>query len=263
MMHFFRNFTAKKDDMGLRFWLVAAALWAAVVAARADGAADGGVAGGFPGVWKAGEVVSDEAVAAAGLDRCFASERISDETFARMRGRSWREGCPLKRSQLRYLRLLHRNAEGRAQMGEMVVNATIAARVVDIFRRLYERGYRIGRMVLIDEYGGDDEAAMRDNNTSCFNFRFQTGSRSRVSKHGLGLAIDINPLYNPYVRRRRDGTFHVEPSTGRKYAFDRDRRTDIPCKIDRSDAAYRLFTAAGFRWGGAWRSVKDYQHFEL
>ena len=73
---------------------------------------------------------------------------------------------------------------------------------------------------------------------------------------------DINPLYNPYVRRRRDGTFHVEPSTGHKYAFRRDSRRDIPCKIDRRDLAYRLFTAAGFRWGGAWRSVKDYQHFE-
>ena len=240
----------------LRFCVAVLAAALSVAAYPAGGA-------GFPEDWEAGLVVSDEAVAAAGPGRCFASEEISDATFARMQGRSWPEGCPLKRGQLRYLRLLHRNAEGRAQMGEMVVNATIAARVVDIFRRLYERGYRIGRMVLIDEYGGDDEAAMRDNNTSCFNFRFQTGSRSRVSKHGLGLAIDINPLYNPYVRRRRDGTFHVEPSTGRKYAFDRDRRTDIPCKIDRSDAAYRLFTAAGFRWGGAWRSVKDYQHFEL
>ena len=148
-------------------------------------------------------------------------------------------------------------------MGEMVVNATIATKVVAIFRRLYELGYRIERMVLIDEYGADDETAMRANNTSCFNFRFQTGSTTRISKHGMGLAIDINPLYNPYVRRRRDGTFHVEPSEGRPYAFDRARRSDIPYKIDRNDEAYRLFTAAGFRWGGAWRSVKDYQHFEF
>ena len=82
---------------------------------------------------------------------------------------------------------------------------------------------------------------MRANNTSCFNFRFQTGSTTRISKHGMGLAIDINPLYNPYVRRRRDGTFHVEPSEGRPYAFDRARRSDIPYKIDRNDEAYRLF----------------------
>ena len=232
------------------------ALLALCIASRAGGG------GGFPKEWQAGREVSEEAVRLAGLAACFAAEEISDATFSRMRGRSWPEGCPLKRSQLRYLRLLHRNAEGRPQMGEMVVSAEIAASVVSIFRRLYEEGYRIERMVLIDEYEADDERSMRANNTTCFNYRMQTGSRSRVSKHALGLAIDINPLYNPYVRRRRDGTYHVEPATGRKYAFRRDRRTDIPCKIDRHDLAYRLFTAAGFRWGGAWRSVKDYQHFE-
>lgn len=219
-------------------------------------------AGGFPEVWRAGTVVSDEAVAEAGLDRCFVVEEVGDAVFSRMRGKSWAPGCTLRRGQLRYLRLLHRNMEGRAQLGEMVVNEAIADDVARIFRRLYEAGYRIGRMVLIDDYGADDEASMRANNTTCFNFRFQTGSRTRVSKHGMGMAVDINPLYNPYVRRRRNGMFHVEPSTGRKYAFRRDGRSDIPCKIDRRDLAYKLFTEAGFRWGGAWRSVKDYQHFE-
>ena len=238
-----------------RAYAMAAALLLSMAAAAAGGS-------GFPDDWQAGREVSEEAVRQAGADRCFTAEEISDATFSRMKGRSWPEDCPLGRSSLRYLRLLHRNAEGRPQMGEMVVNAEIAAKVVGIFRRLYDEGYRIGRMVLIDEYGADDELSMRANNTTCFNYRLQTGSRSRVSKHALGLAIDINPLYNPYVKRRRDGTFHVEPSTGRKYAFRRDSRKDIPCKIDRSDLAYRLFTAAGFRWGGAWRSVKDYQHFE-
>ena len=239
----------------LRFCVAVLAAALSVAAYPAGGA-------GFPEDWEAGLVVSDEAVAAAGLGRCFASEEISDATFARMQGRSWPEGCPLKRGQLRYLRLLHRNAEGRAQTGEMVVAAEIAPQVVEIFRKLYEAGYRIERMVLIDDYGADDERSMAANNTTCFNFRFQTGSRTRVSKHGLGLAIDINPLYNPYVRRLRGGAYRVEPAAGRKYAFGREGRRDIPYKIDRRDLAYRLFTAAGFRWGGAWRSVKDYQHFE-
>ena len=239
----------------LRFCVAVLAAALSVAAYPAGGA-------GFPEDWEAGLVVSDEAVAAAGPGRCFASEEISDATFARMQGRSWPEGCPLKRGQLRYLRLLHRNAEGRAQTGEMVVAAEIAPQVVEIFRKLYEAGYRIERMVLIDDYGADDERSMAANNTTCFNFRFQTGSRTRVSKHGLGLAIDINPLYNPYVRRLRGGAYRVEPAAGRKYAFGREGRSDIPYKIDRRDLAYRLFTAAGFRWGGAWRSVKDYQHFE-
>ena len=90
-----------------------------------------------------------------------------------------------------------------------------------------------------------------------------TGSRTRVSKHGQGLAIDINTLYNPYVRKNSNGTWTIEPKEGRPYAFNRDKRKDIPYKIDRNDLVYKLFIEAGFTWGGAWRRSKDYQHFEI
>ena len=74
-----------------------------------------------------------------------------------------------------------------------------------------------------------------------------------------GKAVDINPLYNPYVKRRQDGTYKVSPEKGRKYA---DRTKTFKYKIDRNDLAYRLFKQHGFRWGGDYRSLKDYQHFE-
>ena len=188
--------------------------------------------------WHAETVVSEEDVEAAGLDNWFEAEEISDDIFARMWLKSWKEECPLDRADLRYLKVLH------------------------IFRRLYEAGYRIERMVLIDNYEADDEAAMRANNSSSFNFRFMTGSTTKISKHGMGLAIDINPLYNPYVKNT-SGKWHIEPAAGSAYAFDRDSRTDIPYKIDHDDLAYRLFIEAGFQWGGDWISLKDYQHFEI
>ena len=212
---------------------------------------------GFPQKWTAKTVVTEKEVQQAGLDRCFASEPISDETFQRMQGKSWKKDCPLKRSELRYLRLLHRNAEGKPQLGEMVVNTQIADRVVRIFRKLYEAGYRIERMVLVDEYDGDDNRSMEDNNTSSFNYRTVPG-RTTLSKHARGLAIDLNTRYNPYVTRRG-----VLPKNGRDYAYNRDRRKDIPYKIDHQDLAYKLFKAEGFTWGGDWRSSKDYQHFEF
>ena len=177
--------------------------------------------------------------------------------------KSWKENCPLKRYELRYLKVLHRNADGKPQRGEMVVNAAIADKILTIFMQLYEAGYRIERMVLIDNFNADDETSMRANNSSSFNFRFMTGSTTKISKHGLGLAIDINTLYNPYVKQKSDGTWHIEPATGEEYAFNRDNRTDIPYKIDHEDLAYKLFTAAGFEWGGDWTSLKDYQHFEI
>lgn len=213
--------------------------------------------------WKAETIVDENEVAATGISNWFKAEEISDEIFSRMWLKSWKENCPLDRSELRYLKVLHRNANGNPQRGEMVVNAAIADKVLTIFRQLYETGYRIERMVLIDNFDADDETSMRANNSSSFNFRFMTGSTTKISKHGLGMAIDINTLYNPYVKQKSDGTWHIEPSTGEEYAFNRDNRTDIPYKIDHDDLAYKLFTAAGFEWGGDWTSLKDYQHFEI
>lgn len=213
--------------------------------------------------WVAGTIVSEAEIKERSTDLWFRSEEISDKVFARMWQKSWKENCTLRRSDLRYLKILHRNADGKSQRGEMVVNTSIANKVLRIFRKLYDAGYRIERMELIDNYDADDEKATMANNTSAFNFRFMTGSTTKVSKHGLGLAIDINPLYNPYVKRKADGTWHIEPYTAKKYAFDRQKRKDIPCKISHTDTAYRLLSEEGFRWGGDWRTLKDYQHFEF
>lgn len=211
--------------------------------------------------WEAATTVTEAEIDRTGLDAWFKAEEIGDALFGRMWLKSWKEDCPLSKSDLRYLKLLHRNADGQPQRGEMVVAASIADLVLGIFRQLYEAGYRIERMVLVDDYDADDETSMCANNSSSFNFRFISGT-TKISKHGYGLAIDINPLYNPYVRQRDDGSWHIEPLPGQAYAFDRDIRTDIPYKIDRQDLACRLFTAAGFDWGGDWGDRKDYQHFE-
>lgn len=189
-------------------------------------------------------------------DTCFIANPIPDSIFTRMQGRSYKEGCPIRRSDLCYLRLSHRDAKGKTRVGEMVCNKAVAQDLIDIFRELWKAGYRIERMQLIDEYDGDDQRSMEANNTSCFNYRTIAGS-STISKHGKGMAIDINPLYNPYVKGNR-----VEPNTGRKWAFRRGQRKDIPYKIDHNDLCYKLFQKHGFRWGGNWRYSKDYQHFE-
>ncbi|MBR6998888.1 MAG: M15 family metallopeptidase, partial [Prevotella sp.] len=123
---------------------------------------------------------------------------------------------------------------------------------------LYRHKYPIERMRLIDDYDADDERSMQANNTSCFNFRAIAGS-TKLSKHSQGLAIDINPLYNPCVKQRNDGRTVVQPATGRKYA---NRSKRWPYMIVKDDLCYRLFTEHGFKWGGSWRTLKDYQHFE-
>ena len=208
--------------------------------------------------WEAGRPVSARSVERFGWDKCFVAEKIDERTFKRMEGRSFKSGCTTPRSDLRYLKVLHRTKDGRIQLGEMVCHKDISADLLDIFKRLYEARYPIERMVLIDNYNADDEASMAANNTSCFNFR-RIGGSSKPSKHGLGKAVDINPLYNPYVKKKADGSIVVNPKSGKPYV---NRSKAFDYKIVRGDLCHTLFIKHGFRWGGGWRSLKDYQHFE-
>ena len=189
----------------------------------------------------------------AGSSAGFAIHELSDSIFQRMQGKSYPKGCTVSRAELRYLTVLHVDAKGKVHRGELVCNRLIAKDLLDIFKQLYEAGYPIERMQLIDDYGADDERSMQANNTSCFCFRAVNGT-TKLSKHAQGLAIDVNPLYNPCVKGS-----HVQPATGRAYA---DRSRKFGYKIERGDLLWRLFIERGFRWGGAWRSLKDYQHFE-
>ena len=77
--------------------------------------------------------------------------------------------------------------------------------------------------------------------------------------HGLGLAVDINPLYNPYIKTTGTKTV-IEPAGAEEFT---DRAKDFSMKITHSDLAYKLFTERGFEWGGDWKNLKDYQHFEI
>lgn len=187
----------------------------------------------------------------------FESELISDEIFARMYGKSYKEDCTVPREELRYLRLSHYGFDGQIHEGEMVVNAAIADEVTEIFRELFEARYPIEKMRLIDDYDADDESSMADNNSSAFNYRTISGT-DKLSNHSRGMAIDINPLYNPYIHSNT-GTEACEPANALPYT---DRSLDFPYKIDETDLCYQVFTAHGFSWGGSWSSAKDYQHFE-
>ena len=160
--------------------------------------------------------------------------------------------------ELAYLHILHYDFDGNPTEGELICNRAIAQDLVEIFYELYCNEYHIEKVLLIDTYNGDDTASMEDNNTSCFNYRVVEGSTS-LSKHALGLAIDINPFYNPYITYGENGTENISPASATAYA---DRSSSFPYKIDENDLCYKLFTAHGFTWGGNWNSCKDYQHFQ-
>ena len=210
-----------------------------------------------PAVYGPGQVVPEHILSEGGADSFFICQEIPDTIFDFMQGRSYKEDCTVPRSDLRYLLFLHRNLDGQAVIGEMVVNRQIADDVLEIMQQLFYESYPIERARLIDYYDADDEKSMAANNTSCFNWRVKAGS-GNISKHAMGMAIDINPLYNPYYRFPGVNET-LQPSSAEPYM---DRMWDFPYKIEEGDACQRLFTEHGFKWGGSWNSLRDYQHFE-
>lgn len=191
----------------------------------------------------------------------FYYEPLTDTVKERITGISYPEsGCTVPYEDLNYVGLKYIDFDGQEQTGELICNKAVAQDMVEIFYELYRNEYQLERVQLIDEYGGDDTASMAANNTSCFNYRVVDGTTS-LSKHAYGLAIDVNPYYNPYVvfGRNADGSDYISPPGSEAYA---DRTRNFAYKIDENDLCYRLFTEHGFTWGGNWNSSKDYQHFQ-
>jgi len=184
----------------------------------------------------------------------FSADTIPASVKQRMMGRSYpEEGAEIEMSDLRYLKLLYYDFNGRVRKGEMVCNKAIVNDLLYIFKELYKAKYPLASVRLIDDYDGDDARSMAANNTSCFNYRKKTSGAS-LSAHARGMAVDINPLQNPYVK----GDV-VEPPEAAEFA---DRSAEFPHKITDEDLCCKLFRSRGFQWGGAWNSMKDYQHFE-
>lgn len=187
----------------------------------------------------------------------FYTSDIPDKIWKNMQGKSYPKDCTIEKNDLRYVHVLYVDFGGRTCEGELIVNKVIAQDIVEIFWELYQAEYPIERIALIDEYDGDDEQSMEDNNTSAFNYRVIAGT-DIISQHGKGLAIDINPFYNPQVKTTEDGVM-VMPEDAVAYV---DRTQEFQYKIDHDDLCYKLFTEHGFTWGGDWNTTKDYQHFE-
>ena len=189
--------------------------------------------------WQAGGFTTEAAVRTFGIERCFGIAPIDERLFARMRGKSWKTNCTLDRDDLRHVRALHRTADGRIRAGELVCARELAPELLEILRELYDAAYPIELMTLV------------------FNYRVVKNT-TQLSVHSLGRAIDVNPLYNPFVKRRKDGSTDVQPEAGRPWS-DRTKRSEYT--LLKGDACWKAFTSRGWEWGGAWSTCKDWQHF--
>ncbi len=185
----------------------------------------------------------------------FSSFEIPDNILDKMIGNSIpkENAKDIKIDSLSYLKITYWGFDEKSHIGEMVVNRKVAQEVLDIFEEIYESKYPIEKIRLIDEYGANDEKSMQDNNTSAFCYRVVKNSK-KLSNHSLGTAIDVNPLYNPYVDEKQ-----IQPANAGIYV---NRNANVKGIIKKGDALYNAFIKRGWKWGGNWKTKKDYQHFE-
>jgi hypothetical protein len=182
------------------------------------------------------------------------SERLDAQLRDRITGSSWHPGCPVGLDHLRLLELTYWGFDDRAHHGRLIVNRRFDERIVAAMKRLYRLRFPIRRMVLVDRYDADDHRSMAADNTSAFNCRLVAGT-DRWSRHAYGLAIDLNPVENPYV----SGS-HVSPPAGEPFA---DRSRKAPGMVHAGDRVVHAFARkADWEWlGDGSRPYRDYQHF--
>ena len=165
---------------------------------------------------------------------------------------TWRLGCPVGMDELRYLTMSHVGFDGNIYTGEMIVNATFASEVVDVFRALFAAGFPIEEMRVVRADELDLHPTGDGNNTTSFVCRDAVATTS-WSQHAFGLAIDINPFHNPYFKGGL-----VLPELASAYLD----RTDVrPGMILGGDTATTSFEGIGWFWRGEWTSLKDWMHF--
>lgn len=133
--------------------------------------------------------------------------------------------------------------------GQLVVHKEVVLDIIEIFELIRETRFPINKVIPISKYSWSDEKSMLDNNTSAFNYRYISGTRV-ISNHASGLAIDINPGLNPYIK---NGI-----SLPANCIYDTTKAGTISANSD----LVKEFKKKGWKWGGDWKSLKDYQHFE-
>lgn len=152
------------------------------------------------------------------------------------------------REQMMVLEVEYYDYNGEISTGKLVINKKVKDEVIAIFKELVAIKFPIEKIVPVSEYGWDDEKSMEDNNSSSFNYRVVMGS-SKLSDHSYGTAIDINPRYNPMIKN------------GKIYPVNGIYDAKLKGSITADSQVVKIFKKYGWKWGGDYKSLKDYQHF--
>jgi len=196
------------------------------------------------------------------------TNKLSDETCQKMINVGvMSSDAPVQCDRLRQVNFEYIDFKGtRHKDGVMIVMDAVAPYIANIFESLYKLHFPIHRARPISFYQGDDNQSMDDNNSSAFNYRAITGSiggRS-LSLHAYGLALDINPIQNPFIEFNQSGSATFSPANGVNYANRMHYRLGKQQAEGFAEEVVAVFADNGFLyWGGFWNKPIDYQHFQV
>ncbi|HEV2613903.1 MAG TPA: M15 family metallopeptidase [Gammaproteobacteria bacterium] len=162
--------------------------------------------------------------------------------------------CPLSPHDLVHVQVPYWGFDHKSHTGILVVNKNIEPQVKQIFEKIYQIKFPIEKIKPLEDYNNNEEKAMEDNDTFGYHCKKMTSNSNRFSKHAYGLAIDINPVLNPYISHTK-----FLPVNGKIYA---DRTLNKPGMITKDSPIYTIFSDENWKWGGNWKAFKDYHHFE-
>lgn len=176
---------------------------------------------------------------------------LSPEMRAAMTGKSWRTGCPVTLDDLDTVRVKYFDFDGRTEEGTLVVHGRVAEDVARIFASLYKARFPVRKISQWEKYGPGKYA--EQDVTVGFYCEKADDAPGEWSSHAYGVAIDLNPLENPF----RQGEKPWWPKGSAEFA----RRDGGKGKIGADSVAVRSFTHYGWSWGGAYQGETDYMHF--
>jgi hypothetical protein len=176
---------------------------------------------------------------------------VPDDVLARS---TWTPECPVTLEELAYVTVAHRGFDGLPHTGELIVNAEYADAIVGVFSQLWDANFPIEQMRVIRKDELDAPPTGDGNVTTAFVCRPAVGSGS-WSMHAYGLAIDINPFHNPYLKADL-----VLPELASFYV---DRDLGLPGMIGEGDRVVEAFESIGWFWGGRWSTLDDWMHFSV
>jgi signal peptidase I len=186
--------------------------------------------------------------------------RVIDENYAKqMQGITYQKECPVSLDDLRIVNVKYLGFDDSVHFGDIVVHKDIAFETSQIFEELFTISHPIRKIYPIEKYNGDDFESIEADNTSAFNCRLAEGSK-KYSKHSYGKAIDINPIENPYVYK--DGTTSHKDSIKYLNRESNDSSFENKAVLTSSSQVVQIFKKYGWKWGGDWKNIKDYQHFQ-